>query len=250
MVEQTQKEVIWDNNMVGLLEKTGRYRILGGVTLGSIFHRTTAKKSKKPRKSKKKQNTMGNPLAKTAGYKVAEYEVDTKGNLLRNKDNELIVKQVKIVTKEEGLNIAKNFGFQNAYIETRFNDKKLPTGDIVKTVKSVYLFPYPKMQESFFQEGRAVVAYELNSQGRVAIPVKLLLKEEECSVKFWRLLQKDYEKKLSKKSSNKEQKKDREKMEALTAYLQTEYNEPFINPFAEISNNKEAVENQGKNTDI
>lgn len=192
----------------GLDPKNGRYRILGGVTFGPIFTRPTS--------SDKKKSAIGSPFAKLAGFKVAEYEVDKDGNVLRNDKDEPIVKKVEIITKQEAVYYASLYGMQNAHIDSREREVKDDvTHEVIKKYSSVYLYPYPRRSESFFKEDRAITAYEVDAKGKIANPIKLLINEDECSYKFWRALQHDYESKQERFSKRKNQVKYKEKMSKL-----------------------------------
>lgn len=178
----------------GLDVEEGRYRILGGVTLGQIFTRPAKQGGKE---------VAGSNFAKLSGFKVAEYKVDDETGLLaRDEEGNPIIVDTKIITKKEGIYLASRYGMQNAYIDSRQRGKKDKESDEELYSKlAIYLTPFPRT-EAFFTDERAITAYQLNSQGKVEKPVVLLLKEEECSTKFWRLLQQDYTKKKQQREKN------------------------------------------------
>lgn len=155
--------------------ENGKYRILGAVSPNPVSVRKNA----------------GTNIAKACGYHIEEIET---GRTFKT-------------TIKEGYKIASEFGMRNAYITHRDRKKKDKEGNVIKNWASIYLQPFPAIQESFTQDARLVNVYALDENGKIEYPLELKLTEEECTVDFWMLIKELYEKKKGKRGGGLNKKK-------------------------------------------
>src|SRR5699024_190187 len=137
-------------------------------------------------------------IAKACGYHIEEIATGKKLKM----------------TKKEGVNLAAQFGMRNAYIIYRQREEKDKDGVVIKTWASIYVQPLPARKESITQDDRLVNVYRLDENGKVAKPLELMIKEEDCRKDFWVYIDKLYQtKKKKSKRDNREQEAEEERRE-------------------------------------
>src|SRR5690625_3808926 len=175
----------------GMDIENGRYRVAGTVSASSIL----------TRKGPKTNITL------STGYCIEE--IDTGKKLL--------------VTKEEGVQIASQYGLRNGYIVYRRREMKDKQGNAIKEDKSIYLQPFPAKKESFTQDDRLINVFHMDGDGRIKHPVELAIKKEDCTPSFWIHVTQLYEKKqrsnLNKKRERGVEEKQRQRMIELEAEI-------------------------------
>lgn len=168
------------NGKPGLDKDNGQYRVLGAVSPNPIATR------KGPQTN----------IAKACGYHIEEVAT---GKRLKT-------------TKKEGVNIAAKYGMRNAYIIYRHREQKDSNGEVIKSWASIYLQPYPAQKESFTKDDRLVNVYRLDENGKIADPLELMIKEEDCTEDFWFYIKEMYEKKKTKRNKkNRKQEAENER---------------------------------------
>lgn len=186
----------------GLDIEEGRYRVAGTVTASSIFTRKGPKTN----------------IALSCGYCIEE--IDTGKRLL--------------MTKEEGVQIASQYGLRNGYIVYRKQVKKDKEGRPIKEEKTIYLQPYPAKKESFTQDDRLITMFSMDEDGRIKHPVELQIKQEDCTPAFWIYVKQIYEKKRKTSKNKKRERGVEEKQRQKILELEAEIGKHIIsNPFDE-----------------
>lgn len=168
-VDEETTEMVGNENIVdkypgkpGLDDKNGLYRILGSVTTNQVFRRKNA----------------GTNIAPAVGYHVEEIATGRR----------------MLVEKSQGVQLCAQFGMVNAYVVYRTKTKKSKDGEVLKTIPSVYLQPYPARSEAFTQDDKLVTVFKMNAEGGQIKPLELVVEEEQCTPELWRIIMKEYEK--------------------------------------------------------
>lgn len=183
----------------------GKYRIDGGVVVDNVQFRAGTKRN----------------IVRTIGLKVTRFE---------EVDGEYIPVETLNVTKEEALALALQYGLRNAYVRTAVKKDKETGEDYLVH----YPYPYPTTEESFTRDDRLVFVYEVNEDGKKVKPLNIVMREVECSVSLWAIIESDYERRegVSKVKRGRKELEDKRIVQEIRTNLKLgRYN--ITNPYTE-----------------
>lgn len=218
--------VVKVGDKVGLDTESGEFIVESGVTFRTIYARAEG----------------GSNFGTASGYRISKLSRDKEGKIILadkpyvqfTEFPEYGREKTMIVTKKEAIQLISRYGCINAYITKKVKEEKDLKGNIIKKEQKAYIKPYPR--NSFFKDGRGMTVYALDSEKRVAKPLKVILDLNECSKSFQKMIEEDMKKvnESHLKETRREEKSDnREKMHLLLSELQAS-GENIVNPFENI----------------
>lgn len=205
-------------NKPGLDDINGKYIIDGGITMGKVSTR----------------KTTHSKVGEIVGYKALRLKCDDEGKVVYDSENNPIIVEEKLVTKQEGLQLVQVMGAKNSYIRNRERKKHASDGTVIQVKTTAHLQPYPPKSQAFLQDGKLVLAYKVDDYGNRKVPVELNLAEQECTMNLWKIINSDYigkrKRQKTRKSVSEIQKEQDEKLKQLRKSLVLQ-NRSFVNPF-------------------